>query len=207
MFNVNNINQQDRIELRVELGIKKDNFVVSYLGSIGTWYMLDEMLLFFKQLLARKTNSLFFFITGEQQGLIFDKCNRYNIPIDSIIVKRAERKDVPLYLSLSSLNIFFILPVYSKKASSPTKQGEVMGMGIPIVCNSGVGDTEEIIRNGNAGYVLDEFTEEAFNKLLNQITDYPKSSENIRHAVKYFSLSEGVKRYNKIYQHLLKNNN
>ena len=38
------------INKREELGIKKNDFILSYVGSIGTWYMLDEMLDFFKVL-------------------------------------------------------------------------------------------------------------------------------------------------------------
>ena len=36
------------IDKKEELGIKKNDFIISYVGSIGTWYMLDEMLAFSK---------------------------------------------------------------------------------------------------------------------------------------------------------------
>ena len=38
------------MSLKETLGISDDDFVISYLGSIGTWYMLPEMLDFFKKL-------------------------------------------------------------------------------------------------------------------------------------------------------------
>jgi len=43
---------------------------------------------------------------------------------------------------LSNASLFFIKPVWSKKASSPTKLAELMGLGIPVFSNSGVGDVD-----------------------------------------------------------------
>ncbi|MEI9956314.1 MAG: hypothetical protein WDM90_08440 [Ferruginibacter sp.] len=50
---------------------------------------------------------------------------------------------MPLLLSLSQFSVFFIKPCYSKQSSSPTKHGEIMAMGIPLITNSGVGDVEK----------------------------------------------------------------
>ena len=37
------------------------------------------------------------------------------------------------------------MPSFSKKASCPTKMGEIMNLGVPVICNKGVGDVEEIM--------------------------------------------------------------
>ena len=50
--------------IRAELGFKKEDFIISYVGSIGTWYMLDEMLDFFNYLQIKQRHK-FFFITKE----------------------------------------------------------------------------------------------------------------------------------------------
>jgi hypothetical protein len=54
-------------------------------------------------------------------------------------------------IKASDINISFIKPVYSKISSSPTKLGEVLSMGIPVISNSGVGDVEQIVLNAEAG--------------------------------------------------------
>lgn len=203
LFSSSNIKKEDQQQLRKELGIQEHNFVLSYLGSIGTWYMLDEMLLFFKQLLNHKPEALFFFITGENKEVIFNKCLRYDIPVDKIIIKRAERNEVPLYLSISHLNIFFILPVFSKKASSPTKQGEVMSMGIPIICNDRVGDSAEILLKNNGGYVLSNFDNESYNEIIQEIETKKKNKEEIIKGALYFDLNSGINKYEKIYTQLI----
>jgi hypothetical protein len=76
---------------------------------------------------------------------IVAKAEAKGIDAKDILVEPATRQQVPLFLSLSNWSIFFIKDAYSKKASSPTKQGEIMAMGIPIVCND-IGDTGKIVK-------------------------------------------------------------
>ncbi|MFI5206333.1 MAG: glycosyltransferase, partial [Candidatus Paceibacterales bacterium] len=52
-------------QLRQKFKLSGNEFVLSYLGSVGTWYMLDEMLDFFKCLLQSKPDAWFLFITGD----------------------------------------------------------------------------------------------------------------------------------------------
>ncbi len=205
-FHPDRIDHQQRTKVAEELGITDNDLVLSYLGAVGTWYMLDEMLDFFKQLLIRYPNAKFLFITHEQKDLIIKKLNAKGIPPDRLIIHKADHEQVPTYLSLSNLSIFFIKPVYSKMASSPAKMGEILSMGIPILCNSDVGDTTKIIGSTKTGAVLQAFTDEDYDFLIDQIPSLlqtPKAS--IREvALQYFSLEKGVKKYNEIHQKVLK---
>ena len=47
-------------------------FLISVL--LGTWYMLDEMLDFFKILLRKNISAKFLFITKDKPDQIFEKC-------------------------------------------------------------------------------------------------------------------------------------
>ena len=60
LFSERGINRELREEFIREHGINSDDMVISYLGSIGTWYMLEEMLAFYKclQNLIPKTKFL-----------------------------------------------------------------------------------------------------------------------------------------------------
>ncbi len=116
-----------------------------------------------------------------------------------IIVHSSLHKDVPLYISLFNSSIFFIRPTFSKKASSPTKQGEIMAMGVPLVCNAGVGDTDGIVENSFAGSVVPECTIESYQEMINSPASFDKTKA-IEGAEKYFSLEEGVKRYLSVYK-------
>jgi glycosyltransferase involved in cell wall biosynthesis len=106
--------------------------------------------------------------------------------------------------SISNFSLFFIKPAYSKKASSPTKQGELMGLGVPIVCNNGVGDTSEIVKKYKAGVVVEAFDEKAYNRAIEEIEALDFDREKLRSGARdYFDLALGVKRYLGVYQKLL----
>ncbi len=204
-FSQNNVSLKEKLDWANLLGIKKDDFVLSYIGSLGTWYLMEEMLDFFKQLLIKKSNAKFLFITKEPKEMIFKYAKDKNIPLDKIIVKNTERKDMPSLISLSDVSIFFIKPAFSKKASSPTKMGEIMSMGIPIICNSGVGDVECIVNDTNAGYLINEFTDENYNKAIDNLDNILniEKSKIIEGAQKYYSLNNGVEEYFKVYNKLI----
>lgn len=188
--------------IRENLGILDNAKILGYVGSIGTWYMLNEMLDFYSVYRKEKENSVFLFISGEDRSKILEKSRLHGIPDEEIIVHSVTHDQVAAHISIFDLSVFFILPSYSKKASSPTKQGELMAMGIPIVCNSGVGDTAGIIQKYHAGSVIDTFNEESYAKAIKELTAFDRESA-IKGASTYFSLKEGVDHYYNIYKKLI----
>jgi glycosyltransferase involved in cell wall biosynthesis len=94
--------------------------------------------------------------------------------------------------------------LYSKKASSPTKMAELMGLGIPLVCNAGVGDVESVLRSGGNGLIINSLSKEEMSRSIAQIDELLKANRNnnIHCARAMFSLEEGVRRYEKIYARL-----
>jgi len=202
LFRSENISLPEKEQLKNKLGIHPSDFVLGYVGSIGTWYMLSEMLDFYKVLLMQKPNARLLFVTGDSPDLILQKAAEKGIDTSRIIIDKCLHKDVPLYVSLFDLSVFFIKPAYSKKASSPTKQGELMAMGIPVVCNSGVGDTDVIVYKYNSGIVIDTLNEAGYENALNSEVVFDRP-EIMRGAEAYFSLEQGVSRYLKIYKEIV----
>ena len=150
----------DRLKaLKKELGIQEKDYVISYLGSIGTWYMLDEMLDFIKVLFTKKENSKALFITREPKEMVLSEAKKKGLDTSKIIIQSANREEVPTMVSLSDVSLFFIKPVFSKKASSPTKMGEILNLNIPIVCNSDVGDDDLVMNEILPEYLVKEFSE------------------------------------------------
>jgi glycosyltransferase involved in cell wall biosynthesis len=191
--------------VRSELGFNKDDFIISYVGSIGTWYMLDEMLDFFKCLQIKKPNAKFFFITKDDPQLILEKAKNKDIEISSIKIQPSSREMMPSYIGVSNFSIFFILPVFSKKASSPTKMGEIMNLGIPIICNSGVGDVDEIMDKSMPELLVKDFSNNEYERVIDLITNnYQPNQKNIvETSHNCYSLEKGVEKYKEVYQEIL----
>ena len=202
LFNPAQIDHARKLALRQELQIPENAFVLSYLGSLGTWYMLPEMLDFFKELIREKPEAIFLFITGDAPDSILREAAAKGIDASSIRVMKAARKEVPVLASISDVSIFFILPVFSKKASSPTKMGELMSLGIPLICNDGVGDVSRILEDGGNGLVIREFTSAAYRdacKHLQKIVSADPTS-TMDCASRYYSLADGVRKYAGVYE-------
>ena len=107
---------------------------------------------------------------------------------------------MPLHISILDHSIFFIRPSYSKKASSPTKQGEIMAMGIPLTCNAAVGDTDLVVTQYEAGNVIKTFDEKEYKRVISNHSFNRNST--ILGAKEFFSLEAGVQKYKAIYQQI-----
>lgn len=180
---------------------------IGYLGGIGTWYMLPEMLDFFKILLTKYPKAVFHFITREQPDTILRLAQEKQIPTEQLKIGAAHREEIPKMIEQWDCSIFFIKPVFSKRASSPTKQGEIMAMGVPIICNSGVGDTDYVIEKYQAGVLVREFSELAYQQTLESLHQtLTLPVENMMIGAKdFYSLSKGVMNYTQIYSTLIPN--
>ncbi len=204
LFDSNKISADKILSKKTELGLHKSSFILSYVGSIGTWYLGNEMLQFFSRLLIKIPDAKFLFITPESSEVVLKMASGQNIPADSLVILKGARNEMPLLIKCADVSIFFITPTFSKKASSPVKQGEIMSLGIPIICNSKIGDTDKIILESHAGFVLNELNNETFDHTISQLSKLQQlnTHEIRRGAEKFYSLEKGIAAYNEVYKRL-----
>jgi|TARA_R110000737_G_scaffold345097_2_gene373187 glycosyltransferase involved in cell wall biosynthesis len=201
LFNPSHIVIAEQESLRTQHEIKDENFVLGYVGSIGTWYMLPEMLDFFKVFHSKNDKAIFLFVTNENPQMIQELAVSKGINTEAIRITSSPRNKMPLYISLFDFSIFFIIPSFSKQASSPVKQGEIMGMGIPVLCNSGVGDTDSVVTKYNSGLVINELKDENYRNVELDKSNF--NPELTRSGAKdYFDIVKGIKIYSDIYERL-----
>ena len=205
LFNPSSVSKEQQQQLKKELGINENDFIISYLGSIGGWYMTNEMLRFCKLLADKKPEAKFLFISPHLHDVIEAEAAKQGISAEKIIVKHGKRNEVPLLLSLSNYSLFFIKPCYSKLSSSPTKHGEIMAMGIPVITNSGVGDVKEIVEKYQSGFVVDEFSDDAFNKVIDKMALVNSFNKNVirKGAEEFYALDKAVESYLQLYKEIL----
>ena len=203
LFNL--VTDEKRKAAKLNLGLKPSQFVLSYLGSLGTWYLADEMLQFFSVLKQQIPDAKFLFLTPDSKESVVEKAKKHNINSIDLIVQFSQRAAIPQYAHASDFSVFFIKPAYSKKSSSPTKMGELMAMGIPLICNNNVGDVDAIVNKTNAGFCLHEMNKKSFKVATQNIKAWKKTnSQSIRESSKaFYDLEKGVGLYLSIYKELL----
>ena len=189
---------------RERLGIAPDDAVLAYLGSLGSWYMRDEMLDFFKVYAARRGAARFLFVTPDEPQPIRAAATARGIDSDRLIIVPATRDEVPELLAAADLGIFFIRPVFSKTASSPTKMGEMLAVGLPIVTNAGVGDVAAQVADMRCGIAIERFDDTSYAAALDQLQSLAGTAQQRRErALRWFDVELGIERYDGVYRALL----
>lgn len=182
-------------------------FVLMYAGCLGTWYMLDEMVDFYIHLKAVKKNAHFLIATLSDKNIAERVLLAKGLTGSDYTLTGRKHKDMPGLIASADAAVMFIKPVYSKIASCPTKFGEFLASGVPIVINRGIGDTEEVLDKNSAGVVVKAFTPDDYRdcalRLLKLNDEGPALKKRCRDtAEKYFSLDSGVDKYLEIYEKL-----
>jgi glycosyltransferase involved in cell wall biosynthesis len=180
--------------------------VVGYVGTVGTWYLFDEVARCFALILTLRPDARFLIVNRNEHGYIRERLAVTGIPNSVVEIVAANHTEVPQQMSRMDAGIFFIKPVFSKQASAPTKLAEFLGCGIPCLSNAGVGDMAEVLEGDQVGVAIKAFDQESMIAALNQLiklVDDPKTSARcVASAQRHFSLDEGVRLYEKIYQTL-----
>ncbi|MFD2190052.1 glycosyltransferase [Pistricoccus aurantiacus] len=201
-----NLSEAEKQAVRAELKIDKKALVLSYLGSLGTLYLFDDMLNLFESLVKKRDDVHLLFITrdwtNEHEDILVKK-GLANLR-DRIHVKSAARDEVPLLLGASDIMMNFIRPTYSMMACSPTKFAESLAIGIPTISSSGVGDVDAITQDLDAGVVIDLNDPRVFDSVTEDINSIlAKGGEGLRvRARKHLGLENAKRAYKKLYEDL-----
>lgn len=183
-----------------------NKFVISYIGSVSTWYMPVEMFRFF-DIAQKAIGNSFFLILTQERKLLEGILARTGGRRGNISILDIEHRFVPQYLSLAKIGLAFYKPGYSRKACCPVKFGEYLAQGLPVIINRGIGDCDEIIFKEKVGVVINEFSIEEYDRALRELLELLLEEDILRKrcravAKKYFSLDLGIDRYSQVYQRL-----
>jgi len=204
-----NFSEEARREKRDELRIAANQNVLVYSGSIGGWYLIDEMAELFCSLIRNGDDWHFLWLTRASPVLIHAVMRKRGVKADRYSIVEASPAAVPAYLSAADAAVAFYKPALSRLATSPVKVAEYLACGLPIVLNAGIGDSEELINREAVGALVHDFIEaeyasaaKSLEKFIAARTDTRKRSRAV--AERLFDLeSVGGARYAKLYEQLL----
>jgi len=185
---------------------KNKNFTLGYVGSVGTWYDFDSVIVAFLELLRIIPEAMFLIVNQNEHHYILNKLHKHNVPLSQCKLVSANHSEVPKFMNQMDAGIFFINQLFSKKASAPTKLGEFLGCGIPCLTNNKIGDMQLIIESENVGISIPDFSQNSIRKGMQDLIDVTQipniSQKCVQTSSKYFSLNNGVQRYDEIYTSL-----
>lgn len=190
-----------RAAARQKLGLDENACVLVYVGSFGPVYLVDAMFDLFRSYRVRHPGARFLVVSTHDRTEVETLARERGIGAEELIIVAARRNEVPALIAAADLGVSFILPTYSAIASCPTKFGEMLAMGVPVVANTGVGDIAEIISESGAGAIVERFDEESLAGAIHEGENSGLDPDKVRAAaVHWFSLDDGIERYDSIYR-------
>ncbi|HWT03639.1 MAG TPA: glycosyltransferase [Pyrinomonadaceae bacterium] len=195
---------EQRAARRRELGVE-DAFVLVYSGSIGGWYLTEEMADFFAALLKVRADAHFLWLTPAGHDRVHALMRERNVAAGSYTVRASAPRDVPSYLSAADAGVAFIKRCFSKLASSPTKTAEYLACGLPVVINAGVGDSDLLITEERVGALVADLNEDGYRRAASELFGMLADVETVRAhtrgvAERLFDVRGlGLERYARLY--------
>lgn len=159
--------------------IDTDQLVFIYVGSVGGYYLVDEM-----KALAKAAGA---------HALI--------LPQGSVALD-----EVPKYLRAADVAMLLVRPSYARRAMSPTKFAEYLGAGLPVIATKGIGDLDAQITEGRIGVLLEGDDYGAALRALEELRRDPELANRCREFARthYDLHTVGGVRYRRLYDAVLR---
>jgi glycosyltransferase involved in cell wall biosynthesis len=197
----------ERTRRRSELKLG-DKLTMVYSGSLDGWYLTEQMADFFAAFLKHNREAHLLWLTTGSHDRVRELMRARNVDSGNYSVQAVASRDVPSYLAAADVGLAFIKRCVSKIASSPTKNGEYLACGLPLVINAGVGDSDLLIEEWKAGVLIEHFGEENYLKAAREIDaiigDVEVREKARQVAEKVFNLETiAGERYASLYERVL----
>lgn len=180
------------------------------IGCLGTvlsgWFRLDWLASFLSVAATRDPDAVFELTTRDDPDRV-----RAAIDPDRLLGARLQivpsaPKDVQRFLQGQTASVMFFTDGLSKLGSSPTRMAEILGCGLPVVANDGVGDVARIIRDYRVGVLAQgpdpQAMAAAWTELMELLEDPDLASRCRTAAEEVFSLESGTAVYLLLYGQL-----
>jgi glycosyltransferase involved in cell wall biosynthesis len=122
------------------------------------------------------------------------------------VVAEVSHGELPAWLSVAQAGLAFYRPGWSNVARFPTKIGEYLASGLPVVVSSGVGDCERLVEDRGVGVGVRAFAPDEYRRAaraLRALLADPAVAVRCRAvAERELSVAEGVRRYAALYEDL-----
>lgn len=180
--------------------------VVGFVGTLSVSYLAAEMLEAFKAVRERRADARLLILSKDDPRAIRRALARHAVEEEAFELLSVAHGEVPAQLNRMSAAIFFLKPFPSLNGVAPTKLGELLACGVPVLANSGIGDYDRIVREHGVGVTIPSFEQESLSQgaaELVRLAGEPGIAQRCATAARAeFSLSDGLAAYDRLYREL-----
>jgi len=180
------------------------------IGCLGTvlsgWFRLDWLASFLDVVAKRDPSAVFELTTRDDQAQVRAAIDPNGCHGARLRIAPSAPGVVQHVLQGQTASVMFFTDGLSKLGSSPTRMAEILGCGLPVVANDGVGDVARIIRDYRVGILAQgpdpQAMAIAWSELLALLNDPDLASRCRKAAEEVFSLEAGTASYARLYYDL-----
>jgi glycosyltransferase involved in cell wall biosynthesis len=180
-------------------------------GCIGTilsgWFRTDWLAAWLKAVAVDDSDARFDIVTRDDADDVRAALDPKGALGNRLSIGPRPSEEMPNAVRGHDLSVMFFTDGLSKLGSAPTRLAEVLGCGLPVVANHGVGDVAGIVRQNKVGVIVDGPDPVQMRaaldelKVLMQDPDLPGRCRATAQAV--FSLEAGTEAYRGVYASIL----
>ena len=175
----------------------------THLGAIGSRYDFNLYLKIMNEL-GKNNNILLSIINKNEHPYIKEQINKYNFNPKYICLKYIHPYNINDELKNTNFGIFFPVKGFYLNAYFPTKLGEFLTNGVPIITCKINKHVDTLITENNVGIILDNKDninyEQLNNKIINILNDINISLRCKKVAEDHFDINKATNIYSKIYK-------
>ncbi|OHB71782.1 MAG: hypothetical protein A2V70_04530 [Planctomycetes bacterium RBG_13_63_9] len=184
-----------------------------YVGKLGGWYMTDAMADFMATAI-RMIPGLRWQVWTQSDPRPLRQLLAQRGVHGKVAINSSPPDELPARLRGAMAGLSLRAPGRSARAASPTKVGEYLAAGLPVIANVGVGDTDALLSGQSApdhapvGVLVRQFSDDAYREALRELItlrhDPHLSRQCQKAAQRHFDLERvGWARYRQIYDNLI----
>jgi glycosyltransferase involved in cell wall biosynthesis len=181
-------------------------------GCIGTilsgWFRTDWLAAWLSTVAMDNPNARFDIVTRDDANRVREALDPKGALGNRLSIGPRPTEEMPDAVRNHDLSVMFYAGgEVSELGRSPTRMAEVLGCGLPVVANKGVGDVADIVRQNKVGVIVDGHDPAQMRaaldelKVLMQDPDLPGRCRATAEAV--FSLEAGTEAYRGVYASIL----
>lgn len=163
----------NRNAIREQMGFM-DKIIMVYGGGSGSYQCVKQMCRLFFEVVNNLADVVWLILTWGSTKEFIIELNRLKIPLDRYRILQLPQKDVRDYLTASDVALVIREDLILNRVSCPTKIGEYLGCGLPLIVTPYVGDIPGWVLENKLGIVSELRTNDdmkRINKFLRSLQE------------------------------------
>lgn len=145
---------ETRRKKRKEMGWE-DKFVYLYLGTLSTWQWKEAMFNLFEQTQRVKQEVFFYLLLPKSDhGLAKELFSQKNISPIRYLISEIAHDDIGSYIGIADAGILLRKKNPVNYVSYPTKFGEYLAAGVPVITTPNIGDVSREVEEHRLGLIV-----------------------------------------------------